>query len=360
MRETTIGGVKLTYPESTTWLDDNIYIKVTNIGGGNTGARIVVTNPSTGRYMKHIYMSEMSEVVFDLRDTFKALYDDNLTFNVSVDLYSWNLFDGTFSFTLTMLDGKSIPGRPHGSTRTVYAYAPEDLIKVGFIFNNTGSLFVNGTSFPIISMGFNQINFNGVITDTGTWNACFDSGAKGGESKIRIAGVEDITPFAGVVRLEFDTGSKDNPDAGKGGSVWEDDVFNMDDYCIRIIYEEPCEKFDFFKVRYKDSDGIIRYLGGKIVSQKTSASGENIYRPDLELPFRNLSRKFITETSETVKVFYSMLRRDSYWSDILLSNNIEFMDVNGEWLSCSVVTNNVEVKSDETQDVTLEFELYKS
>lgn len=360
MRETTLGGSKLTYPDPTIWLDDNIYIKVTNINGGNSGAKVVVTNMATGVYIKHTYISEINEVVFDLRDTLKSLYTDNLTFTIAVDVYSDNLFDGSFSFTLTTLDGKSIPGRPHGSARTIYMYSPSDLVKVGFIFNNTGSLALNGTSFPIIASGFTQLNLSDVITNDGVYNACFDAGAKGGKSEMDIAGIEDITPFSAVARLEFASGSENNPDAGKGGGVWNDDVFDMDDYCIRIVYDEPCDRFDFFKVRYKDSDGIIRYLGGKIVSDKTSASGENIYRPDLDLPYRNLSKKFITETSETVKVFYSMLRRDAYWGDVLLANNVEFLDINDNWLPCSVITSNVEVKSEEMQDVTLEFELYKS
>lgn len=360
MREITIGGTKLTYPEETVWLDDNIYIKVTNIGGGNAGAKVVVTNMATGYYRKHTYISEMSDVVFDIRDTIRSLYTDNLTFTVTVDMYSDNLFDGSFSFTLTTLDGKSIPGRPHGSTRTIYVYSPGDLYKVGFIFNNTGSFSVNDTSFPIIAKGLTQLNLTSTITETGVWNACFDSGAKGKGVEVKIAGVENISPFGAMARLEFNSGGDDYPDAGKGGGVWKDDEFDMDDYCIRIIYEEPCKDFDFFKVRYKDSDGITRFLGGRVVSEKTTSDGENVYRPNIDVPYRNLSRKFIKETASVVKVFYPMLRKDSYWSDILLADNIEFLDLNGNWLPCSLVTNSVEVNAEETQDVTLEFEIYRS
>lgn len=360
MREYTIGGTTLTYPDRTVWLDDNIYLVTQNRTGGGSGAKITVTNQATGHYRKHSYISEMNRVVFDLRDTIRSLYRDNMTFTVTVDMYTDNLFGGSYSFTLTTLDGKSIPGRPHGSTRTVYVYSQDDLYKIGFIFNNTGTLSLNGESFPISESGLSQFDFRGIIDSEGTWNACFDSGAKGGVSKISISGVENITPFSAMARLEIETGSEDNPDAGKGGGVWKDSEFNMDEYCIRIEYVEHCADFDFFKVRYKDTDGIMRFLGGQVVSEKTSSTGENIYRPDINLPYRNVSREFITETSGTVKVFYPMLRRDAYWSDILLTNSIEFLDINGNWLPCSLVTSSVEVKSDESQDVTLEFEIYKS
>lgn len=363
MRTKNIGNTKLTYPESTVWLGDNILLKLqTMLASGPVGGKVTIRNAATGMSLVQAYLTEMKNLVFDIRDSLNSLYTDNLTFNITVDVYDDNfqIYGKSYSFSLTTLDGKSIPGRKHGSARTIYLYGPSDLIKVGLYFNNTGILIINGHQFNVNKTGFNQFDLSSVITDTGIYQACFDSVVKPGIPTAVIAGIEGITDKSVVVRIEATTGKEDVKTAGKGGRLWNKDIFNFDDYCINFVYEEPCEDFDFFKVRYKDTDGIMRYLGGRVINDKTAAEGENYYRPSIEYTYRNLSRKHIKETSGTVKVFYSMLRRDSYWNDILLAEKIEFLDTNNNWLPCSLMTNSVEVNHNESQDVTLEYQLYKS
>lgn len=363
MRTKNIGNIKLTYPNSTVWLGDNILLELqTMLASGPVGGKVTIRNAATGMSLVQAYLTEMKTLVFDIRDSVNSLYTDNLTFNVNVDLYddTLQIYGKSYSFKLTTLDGKSIPGRKHGSARTIYLYGPSDLIKVGLYFNNTGVLSINGTTFNVTTTGYHQFDLSSVITDTGVYQACFDSGIKPGIPTAAIAGIEEITDKSAVLRIDITTGKEDNETAGKGGKLWNKDIFDFDEYCINFVYEEPCEDFDFFKVRYKDTDGIMRYLGGRVISDKTAAEGENYYRPSIEHTYRNLSRKHIKESSGTVKVFYSMLRRDSYWNDILLTEKIEFLDTNNQWLPCSLVTNSVEVNHNESQDVTLEYQLYKS
>lgn len=363
MRTKNIGNIKLTYPNSTIWLGDNILLELqTMLANGPVGGKVTIRNAATGMSLVQTYLTEMKNLVFDIRDSINSLYTDNLTFNINVDVYDdvFQLYGGSYSFNLTTLDGKSIPGRKHGSARTIYLYGPSDLAKVGFYFNNTGVLRINGTTFNVTTVGFHQFDLRAVITDTGIYQACFDSGVKPGIPTVVVAGIEDITEKSAVVRIDLTTGKEDVKTAGKGGQLWNKDIFKFDEYCINLVYEQPCEDFDFFKVRYKDTDGIMRYLGGQVISDKTAAEGENYYRPSIEYTYRNLSRKHLKEASGTVKVFYSMLRRDSYWNDILLAEKIEFLDTNNNWLPCSLVTNSVEVNHNESQDVTLEYQLYKS
>ncbi len=353
----------MTYPDSTVWLDDNILIELkTSLPQGPVGGNVTIRNSATGMTLVQRYISEMKSVVFDIRDSVNSLYTDNLTFDVKVDAYDnlYNAYAGSYSFNLTALDGKSIPGRRHGSARTIYLYGPSDLVKTGLYFNNTGVLRMNNRTFNVITPGFTQFDLSAVLAEPGVYRACFDAGAKPGIPTIATTGVEGITAKSAVVRISITTGKEDVKTAGKGGQLWKKDIFDFDDYCINFVYEQPCEDFDFLKVRYKDTDGILRYLGGRVISDKTSAEGENYYRPSTGNPYRNLSRKHLKEASGTVKVFYPMLRRDSYWNDILLAGNIEFLGTNDEWLPCSLVTKSVEVNHNESQDVTLEYQLYKS
>jgi hypothetical protein len=107
-----------------------------------------------------------------------------------------------------------------------------------------------------------------------------------------------------------------------------------------------------------DTDGLVRYLGGKVIEETTESKGSNFYSLDAQTPFNKLARRFITEAVKTVKIGYGELRRDSYWSDILLSPRVEFLDVQGNWRECSVKTNKVAVTSGEEDDVELEYQIY--
>ena len=79
---------------------------------------------------------------------------------------------------------------------------------------------------------------------------------------------------------------------------------------------------------------------------------------DYQTPYNKLSKRFITNAAKTVKIGYGELRRDSFWSDILLSQRVEFLDVQGNWRECSVKTSKVAVSSNEEDDVELEYEIF--
>lgn len=365
MQTTTINNIELVYPDTTAYLHDNLFVRVVGINGQAVGAKIQVTDLASGEQRKLSYVSEMSEVVFSLNDAFLSLWRDSLSFNITMRLYENGVYTGDFGFDTDIMNGRTLPLRRHGSTRTIYVYDENDLYKVGFIFPASGNLSVNGHGLPIIANGYKSLDLRPYITETGDYQLCFHAGAKGGggttaESVVKIVDIGGITPFSAVAQLQFADTSGDLPSGDKGGGVWNDDQFYLEDYCINLIYSSVCNDYNFFKVRYYDTDGIMRYLGGKIKEETTESKGENFYRMDTSTPVRDISRRYITETSGSVKVGYGELRRDSYWNDILLADKIEFLNYNGEWFECSVKTSKATVTSDETQDVELEFELYNS
>lgn len=367
MRQTTISNITVTYPDAITWLHDNICVTLNGtLGNQKVGAEITVTNTATGGVRTLRHLSELNTLVFPLNDSFMSLWKDNSAYNVVVKLYNGSWSAGSFGFDTEVLNGQTLPLRRHGSTRTIYAYSEEDLHKVQVLWPASGAVGVGGCSFVVPYEGILGLDLRNCVTGTGQWNMCYDSAAKNpspqdsesGMAGVSIVDVNGITTTGAVAQLWFaDTSGEIGQD--KGGGIWDDEKFPMESYCIRLIYEEPCDGgFDFFKVRYTDTDGCIRYLGGRILEQTTDRDAENYYRLDADSVLRNISRRHITSSSGTVKVGYDSLRRDSYWTDILLSDKVEFLNYNGDWVECSVVSDKVTVKSAESEDVTIEYELF--
>lgn len=361
MRTNTINNIEITYPDETIWLKDNIFIKLKSLTGMPVGARVQVTDLASGMYRKLVYYSELDEIVFSLNDTFMSLWNDAFSFNVSLMVYENGVHSTDFGFDTDAMNGKTLPLRRHGSARTIYVYDDDDLWKVGLILPASGDLSLNGCHFPVVAGGFKQFDFRRCVTQAGDYSICYNSSEKGGdntESEIKIVNVGNITPLSGVAQLYFADTSGVVPSGDKGGGVWTKDDFYLESYCIKLVYDNVCDNFDFFKVRYTDTDGITRFLGGKVIEDTTNSNGENFYYMDTTTVIRNISRRHIREANGTVKVGYSNLRRDSYWQDILLSDKVEFLNYNGDWVECSVSTSKATIKSDETQDVELEYELY--
>ena len=360
MRSTTISNTTINYPDSTCWLGDNLFVEL--IGNGVTvGASIQVTDLASGKYRKLKHISELNRLVFPLNDTMKSLYHDGISFNAVVNLYENGVTVDSFGFDFDCLNGKSLPLRAHGSTRTIYAYSEEDLHKVQFLFPATGAFSVNGgNNIPIIQPGLTGLDLRSYITHDGVYPMCFQAGAKGGSaSGIDIVNAFGDSPFSGVAQLSYTDESGDVPSDEKNkGDIWNDSKFSSEKYCIDIVYDQACDDFNFFHTRYTDCDGCIRFLGGKIISQTTNQTSENYYRLDTDSVYRNISRKYQRESSGTVKVAYDSLKRDSYWNDILMSDKVWFRNFDNEWYECSVVDKKVTVNSDDTQDVQLEFELF--
>lgn len=358
MREITISNTNVSYPDQLTWLHDNISI-VLEANGYGVGANIMVTNTASGQYRKLSHYSELERIVFPLNDTYLSLYTDSDEFNVTIDVYENGVLADSFGFTHKVYNGTSLPLRAHGSARTVYAYDDDDLYKIQMLFPATGHLNVNGNSYSVTNIGIMGFDLRSAVNENGTYPMCYFSGTNPQGTSVNITNIKNITPFSAVAELEFQIGSGVVPDDYKQkGDIWADSKFTSGQYCVNLIYEEACDNFNFFKVRYLDTDGCLRYLGGKIISDTTKASGDNYFRLDTDSVYRNISRKYISESSGTVKVGYTSLRRDSYWNDILLADKVEFLNYNGEWVECSVATDSVTVKSDESEDVTLEFQLF--
>lgn len=363
MRTYTNNSITIAYPDTTSYLYDNLFVKLEDASNNAIGAKIQVTDLASGRYRKLQYFGETPLLVFSLNDAIQSLYHDAITYNITVSVYINGVHSDDFGFDTDIMNGRTLPLRSHGSARTVYAYGEDDLRKVGFIFPASGSLSVNGHGIPIIASGYTSLDLRSYITEAGTYQLCFHAGAKGdggtSQTTVRIVNVGNIKPFSAEVQLWFADTSGDVPSGDKGGGVWKDDDYYLESYCINLIYEETCNDFNLFRTRYYDTDGIIRYLGGRIMEENIEASGENFYKMDTTTVIKNISRRYISDSADTVKVAYPDLRRDSYWTDILLSDRVWFLNYNNEWMECSIKTNKATATSEESMDVEIEYEILK-
>lgn len=379
MRKTTVNTSEVTYPNSVIWVGDNCTISISD-PIYTVGLKVNITNQSTNKTKELIYISEIKNLTLDISDTIRKLFvSGGTSFNIKVSCYTGGFYNGQFGFNTYCLDGKTLTSRKHGSTRTIYVYSQDELAKVQFVFSGTGGLNVNGHNMPVVGTGRTTFDLRPYITHAGEYQLCYRYGIKTANvqqaesmqginrsgddvrtdvtSRVEITNVESST-FSASVALQFsDIDSQPSVDRINGGGVWNDEKVNLADFCIRLVYENICDNFNVFKVRYFDTDGTMRYLAGKIDTETVNSKQKNYYHNDGSV-YRNISRKKIETASDTVKVKYQDLRRDSYWSDILLAERIDFLNYNGDWMQCSIVTNKVSVNSDESDDVTLEFELW--
>lgn len=379
MRTTTVITSEVTYPNSTIWVGDNCTISISD-PIYTVGLKVNITNQSTNKTKELIYISELKNLTLDISDTIRKLFvSGGTSFNIKVSVYTDGFYVSQFGFNTYCLDGKTLTSRKHGSTRTIYIYSPEELAKVQFLFSGTGGLNVNGHNMPVVGTGRTSFNLKPYITHAGEYNLCYRYGIKTASvqhadsmqginrsgddvrtdvtSRVEITNVIPST-FSASVALQFsDIDSQPSVDEIKGGGVWNDEKVNLSDFCIRLVYENICDNFNVFQVRYFDTDGCMRYLAGKIDTETFNSKQKNYYHNDGSV-YRNISRKKIETASDTVKVKFADLMRNSYWSDILLADRIDFLNYSGAWVQCSIVTNKVSVNSDESDDVTLEFELW--
>lgn len=366
MRTTTVNTVTVTFPNSTVFTADNIFISLSD-ATYPVGAEINVTNMSTLQTKTLVYVSELKNLTFDIGDTVRMLHrEGGSSINVKVKVYTDMFYTGTFAFNMQTLDGRSLPQRSHGSARTFYVYSPDELNKFHLFLVGTGALTVDGgNNIPVTAGGRNSFNFSSTVTAFGEHSLCYAMGVKGGggsgESKsynnVEITNVEPSC-FNAVASLDFHDLQPAPTDPIKGGGVWNDSREDLARFCMKLIYDEACTDFDFFELMYWDTDGCVRYLGGKLQSETTQSKQKNFVGVRQSV-YHDISQRHIEEASGTVKVAFSDLRRDSYYSDILLSPHVYFRNYNGDWLPCSIADSKITVKSEDYADLELNVELFK-
>lgn len=347
---------RLTYPERFIFTQDNNYIRIESVDNHTPiGSEITIVNQATAEQKTLKHNSELYYIVFDLNDTIRNLYDgQQMTYSVHVQALNWGIPDGEFSFTINILDGKSFTDRSHGAEETIYVYDDEDLTKLQLWSNLTGLAAINGLNIPIY-YGYNALNLEGHINE-GVNTMCFIP--QSDIHQIEITAFTQVKNTSARLNFAFNSTTASGTNETKG-DIWPDTKYSTTGYCIDIIKIESCSDFNGMKFRYKNTDGCIRYAYGKIHSTETTSKAENYTVFDASV-FKNIPHRIITSDSRTATVAFDQMKRNAFFADILLCQNVEFQNYEGEWYTCTIEDNSIKNSSDEAEDYELKFCLNKS
>lgn len=351
MRTYTGTHVQVDYPDSVIWLQDSNVVNIRALNPQHTvGADIIIRHPggTETRNIRHI--SEMNQLLFVLDDALAALHDENIgQYSCQIDTYVNGQADSTLTFAFQLLDGKSFTNRSHAISRTIYIYDLSELNKVQIYSPGNGHFTVNGTNLALYE-GLNQYNLSTYIQGQGSFTVCLTSDAQGPIAQ--ITGDTHINPNSSYLYWSVQGGGGGG-ESIDGGDIWQQiEVFPV---CHTIVVDTSCNGNDFAELMYRDCDGCIRYIGGKILKEANKAETKKYVRTETTNAFRNIPRSKITGTSRSITVGFNDIATNTYIQDIRYSEDVWMRMYNGEWWPVVVATDSITVKGqEETQDVELD------
>lgn len=350
MRYFNYNNITVTYPESVIWLgDSNCVVVESSVATDAVGARIVVRHPNGSATRSILHLSEMNRLLFVLDDALMAMDTDNIgQYSVQTDIYLNGTLATTWTFTFQLLHGKSFTNRSHGISRTLYIYHPDEANKLQFYSPADGYFEAGNTQYPL-NEGINSYNLGWYLLHDGNYTVCLKSAQT--TSNVVISGDMPLTPTSH--ELYYSTnGGGDPTDEVKGGDIWkgEEDTFPI---CHTIVVDTTCSGTDFIELMYRDCDGCIRYIGGKLVKEVNKATGDAYTRTNGEV-FKNIPRRHLTANSRTITAGFYDMATDAYVQDIRYSDQVWMRNYNDEWVPVVIASDSITVKSGDTQDIEMD------
>lgn len=340
---------QITYPEEYVWLGDNNVIKVESTDGNTAvGAEITITRTNDGVSRTIRHCSELHYIVFNLNDLLLNIYNGGMTYDVTVKCLNWGIYDGQIRFGLKILKGKSFTNRSHGAERTIYTYNLSDLNKLQLWCHKDGVISCGTTNYTV-HQGYNALNLDNVITHSGDYTLCFFA-----QSVVPLLAINtfNVTTSSAKVELSLNNTTAPTTNATKG-DIWSDSKFTTNQYCIDLHVVESCSDFDVIKLRYYNTDGMLRYIAGKIMSETIDVKTELYKQFDLSV-YRNIPRRYMTANDRKIKIVFDDIQRDAYLSDILLSDSVQFLNYDGEWYDCVIANSAITATNEDSEDYELE------
>lgn len=347
MRTANIGSALIEYPDTIVWKQDSTAVKLSG-GVANIGAQITVTNP-TGDYYVLEYYSEQYSLLFYLDDAIRALWNDNLSqWYCKVKVFSGNTQVGSdLNFSFNVLDGKSFITRSHGISSTIYAYSAAELHKLQ-VFSPQNGQATCGNYSAYCYYGLNQFMLDSVITTEGEYQLCLRD-SHSFPPVAYITGDDAKTPTLTALTFEV----RSTPvNYTFGGDVFAENkvIFPI---CHKIIFEDHCNDYNFGEIRYTDLDGMVRYLGGKIVTDSDDVKTESYFTSDVDV-FNRVPNRYILGHEKVIKLVLSDIDKNAYPHDLLYSQDIYVRTWNGDWKQCSLKTSKFDRKDEDYYDIELE------
>lgn len=336
----------ITYPDEIIWKNDSNVIQVTS-SQDQVGAQVTIEDPAGNSYTLEYY-SDLNSILFYLDDAIRALYNDNIgVWRCRVTCFDEGIPISEFSFTFYVLDGKSFITRSHGVSSVIYVYNPDELYKLQVYSPQQGVATCGQYGFNVYN-GLNQFNLSSAITQSGEYQLCLrDSNQVPPVANVVIDTPE--TPFKTVITWQAIITP---PQTTTGGDVFNPNkvIFPI---CHKIIFQDHCNDYNFGEIAYTDLDGMLRYLGGRIIEDTDDVTSESYINSSLDI-YKTNPNRFISKHEKTVKLALIDIDKEAYPNDIMYSESVMYRCWDGEWRNCSIKTKNITRKDDEYVDMELE------
>lgn len=328
MRTIAISNVgEMVVPEAVAFRNDRTTVTINaNSDTATVGAKIKVTNPS-GRYLEVEYNSERPSLMFLLDDTIENLWvESDSTWTFVITPYINGTAYSAQYLLIKIPNGKTIPMRSHGSSRTIYWSNQLIHLNPLRVFAFGAGTLTWGLHSESLVLGINAINFGNIHVPK-------------------------------EVMLNITTNNQmDAPT--HGGSIWNDTyiptLINRD---IRLIKQDYCSGYDYVCVYYRDIDGCIRSLLGTVIKEKYTTTKTEFKRYDPSSVIKDVPYNRITANKGTITIAFTDIRKDAFITDMMFSTNIYIANYNGDFVPVTFASSEVTNKRDEVEDYTFDFQI---
>lgn len=339
------------------WIDDNfpVDIRFTSPNKPSILAiQISVRNSYTG-YETFLYnTTTQSHILFDISDNIK----NGLQEGVKIDSFSititfTNISFTSFTYTLIVNEGKSFITKPHGSSDVILLYNQDELSNIEIWAPFSSNANINGNTYQVNH--FTTLDLSGEITSEGEYTMCLEPADKATLPPI-VDNITDqyITPYSSEILWEA---AEQEAGDSYPGNIWS--RCEQDKKCYTIIYEEPCCDFPFVELKYWNTDGCDRYIGGKLLNENDSSKYKMIvskyqYDPFNASPWqynevRNVNNYFSTENSKVLRVGVKDVPAGLELNDIVYSKRLWMRDYSGNWIHCVLNDFNVNYNNQDSK-----------
>lgn len=297
-------------PEADVFINDDNIIEISSLYE-SVGGRITLANSSKSLYYR--YMGSQKHIIFDISAGLKQLFDaapgDPVIIKIGV--LNNNTTDTEIEQHIKLYNGVTLSGREHGSESVIYTSTIQQDVEV-FYPGSQASIAGNNvyrgiTKIPVLDGKY-----------------CFSTQIQA-DAGVEIAAVKDIKTDSANISLEYNL--LDTPSVSTTSTLWDQGS------CIEFISQNNCEQPDAtVTIRYINSDGCIRYLTGRLLSEIQSSEVETY--SSLRYPING----FYSSLGRSILIgFKEIDTKHSSVMDMVLNNNLEYY-FNSTWHKAVIET----------------------
>lgn len=352
-------------PDYHVWLDDNNFIEVNIVGGHkpiiitiDLEYNIEVWDPDVPGFIKKIIRSNTmtytsseqgnNKILFDLNNNLKDLaaymiWASGEEINIRISCLYDNLVNPlSKEVTSRLRQGKSFLTKSHGSSNVINLYNQDELNTVNLWVPFSSDCSIGNKTFTNLN-GYSELDLSDVITQNGEYTMCL-SPADADTIPPIVTAVYDnyLTPYSSDILFDIEEPAP--------GDSYPNSLLNTCEQktkCYKVIYQEHCCDYPFVELKYRDTDGNVRYIGGKLLNENDTIN-KKLY-PVYSNTIRYTNNFYISECSKQIRVAVKDIHPGAEVWTILYSNELFIRDYNGDWMPCVLEDTTLNTTNDYTK-----------